>query len=115
MVDMSGLVMDDNDTALMAVGTAFGGVQTLVLKSILNETPQTGTGILTSPSGLAAIAVGATFIGVGLATRTGMIKFDKSIGTFVLGYGLSVIISLGLMYITSSSFSKGTRSGVGVS
>jgi len=100
-----GMVMDDRDTALMAIGTAFGGLQTLVLKRIINETPQTGTSVLTSPSGIAAIVVGLAFVGVGIGTRTGVIGFDKDIATLMLGYGISTIISLAINYASSSAFS----------
>ena len=99
--------MDDRDTALMAIGTAFGGLQTLVLKRVINETPQTGTAILTSTSGIAALAIGLAFVGVGVGTRTGLIGFDKDIATLMLGYGISAIISLAINYVSASALSTG--------
>ena len=95
-MDLSKFVMADRDIALMAIGTAVGGLQTLVFKRVTNEVPRTGTALLTSPSGIAAIVVGLACIGVGIGTRTGAIDFNKDISTLMLGYGLSAIISLGI-------------------
>jgi hypothetical protein len=96
-----GMQLDARDTALMSLGTAAGGLQTLVLKRVFNELPPTSTtDIITSKSGIAAILVGLSFIGIGVAARTDMITFDKTIATLMLGYGISALISLGLNVIT---------------
>lgn len=109
MVDMSGMVIDDHDAVLMAVGTALGGLQTIAIRKLTNEPARTGTSMLTSTSGIAAIGIGLTFIGVGVATRTGMIDFNKDVATVMLGYGLSAVISLVLMYVTSTTFSSTSK------
>ena len=99
--DLSGLKLDERDTMLMSLGTAAGGLQTFILRPFLNDPPPTSAqDIITSKSGIAAIVVGLSFIGVGVAARTEMIDFDKTIATLMLGYGISAIISLGLNVIT---------------
>jgi len=96
-----GMKLDDRDTMLMAIGTAAGGIQTFALKRFFNESPPASTtDIITSKSGIAAIIVGLSFIGIGIAARTDVITFDKTIATLMLGYGISAIISLGLNVIT---------------
>ena len=111
-MDISGLQITDRDAALMAIGTAFGGLQTIVLKRVLNEPPKTGASIITSTSGVAALAVGLAFIGVGVGARTGMIPFNKDISTLMLGYGLSAVISLGLMYLSTTILPAPSPRGV---
>jgi hypothetical protein len=100
-MDLSKFVMTDYDTALMAIGTGFGGLQTPVIKRILGEAPTSGIGILTSASGAAAIAVGLTCIGIGVGTRLGWIDFNKDASTFALGYGISAIVSIAINCIFS--------------
>jgi len=100
-IDLSNFVMTDRDTALMAIGTAFGGLQTPVVKRVLGELPSSGIGILTSVSGLAAITVGIACIGVGVGTRLRWIDFNKDASTFMLGYGISAIISIAINCIFS--------------
>jgi hypothetical protein len=100
----TGMKLDARDTALMSLGTAGGGLQTLALKRVFNEPPPTSSiGIITSPSGIAAIVIGLSCIGIGFGTRTGMIEFNHDIATLLLGYGISAIISLGLNVITWSA------------
>jgi hypothetical protein len=101
-----GLVLDDRDTIFLAIGTAIGSLQTPLLKRVTSETPRTGTAILTSPSGIAAIAVGLACIGAGIGARTGVIDFNKDIATLMMGYGISCVISLAINYATSSAFSS---------
>jgi hypothetical protein len=99
--NLGGMKLDDRDTMLMAVGTAAGGIQTFALKRLLNESPPTSTtDIITSKSGIAAILVGLSFIGIGIGARTGVIEFDKTLATLMLGYGISALVSLGLNVIT---------------
>ena len=96
-----GFELNESDTMLMSLGTAAGGLQTFILRPISNHLPPTSAqDIITSKSGIAAIVVGLSFIGVGVAARTEMIDFDKTIATLMLGYGISVLISLGLNVIT---------------
>jgi len=108
--DLSGMVMTDKDTALMAIGTAFGGLQTPILRRVIGESQQTGSNILTSTTGLAAVAVGLTFIGIGVGARLGKIDFDNDVATVMLGYGISAILSLGINYITSTTLVATSRS-----
>jgi hypothetical protein len=100
--DLSGLVMTDRDTAFLAIGTAFGGLQTPVLRRVLNEPLPVGTGIFTSTPGLAALLVGSSFIGIGVAARTDAIPLNKDVATFMLGYGISVIVSLLINYFSQA-------------
>jgi hypothetical protein len=96
-----GMKLDDRDTMLMAIGTAAGGIQTFALKRFLNEPPPASTtDIITSKSGIAAILVGITFVAIGVAARTEVIDFDKTLATLMLGYGIGALISLGLNVIT---------------
>jgi hypothetical protein len=104
------MVMTDKDTALMAIGTAFGGLQTPILRRVIGESQQTGSNILTSTTGLAAVAVGLTFIGIGVGARLGKIDFDNDVATVMLGYGISAILSLGINYITSTTLVATSRS-----
>jgi hypothetical protein len=99
--DLSGMKMDDRDTLLMSVGTAFGGMQKFAIKTILNEpAPTSSSDILRSTSGVASLIVGIAFVGVGIGTRLGYINFNKDAATLMLGYGISALISLGLNYVT---------------
>jgi hypothetical protein len=100
-MDLSKFVMTDRDTAIMAFGCAIGGLQTPAIKRVIGESPRSGIGILTSTSGLAAIAVGLTCIGIGVGTRTGTINFNRDASTFALGYGISAIISIAINCIFS--------------
>lgn len=100
-IDLSKFVMTDRDTAIMAIGTAFGGLQTPLFKRLLFEVPNAGVGILTSTSGLLAVAIGLTCIGVGVGTRLGIVDVNKDVSTFALGYGISCIISLAINVIFS--------------
>jgi hypothetical protein len=99
--DLSGMKMDDRDTLLMSLGTAFGGMQKFAIKTILNEPAPTSSGdILRSTSGIASLVVGVVFVGIGISTRLGYIDFNKDAATLMLGYGISALISLGLNYVT---------------
>ena len=96
-----GMKLDETDTFFLSLGTVGGGAQTMLLKRLFAEPPPTSTtDIITSKSGIAAILVGITFIGIGVAARTDVIAFDKTIATIMLGYGISALISLGLNVIT---------------
>ncbi|HPE06214.1 MAG TPA: hypothetical protein PLW50_00680 [Smithellaceae bacterium] len=93
--------MTERDTAFMAIGTAFGGLQTPLIKRLAQESPSTGREILTSTSGMLAIAIGLAGVGVGVGTRLGYFDLNRDIAAFAFGYGLSAIISISLNVIFS--------------
>lgn len=108
-MDLSGFVMDDRDTALMAIGTAFGGLQTPVLRRILNEPTASCFKVLSSPTGMAAVVSGAAFITLAASARMGKINVSKDVSAFALGYGISCIISILINYVTSTALSEKCR------
>jgi hypothetical protein len=110
-MDLSGLVMDDRDTTFLAVGTAFGSLQTPILKRVLNESSTTCSRILGSTSGMTALVTGVSFISIGAAGRLGKIGLNKDVSSFVLGYGISCIISIMINYISAMALSDECRQG----
>jgi hypothetical protein len=110
-MDLSGLVMDDRDTTFLAVGTAFGSLQTPILKRVLNESPAKCSRILGSTTGMTALVTGVSFIAIGAAGRIGKIGLNKDVSSFVLGYGISCIISIMINYISAMALSDECRSG----
>lgn len=108
-MDLSGFVMTDRDTAFMAIGTAFGGLQTPLLRRILDEPTASCSRVLSSPTGMAAVVSGISFITLGASARLGKIEVGKEVSAFALGYGISCIISLLINYITSTTLSEECR------
>jgi hypothetical protein len=104
-MDLTGFVLDDRDTALMAIGTAFGGLQTPIIKRVIGETRTSCSGVLTSTSGIVAAIAGASFIAIAASARVGKISLNKDLSAFMLGYGISCIISIMINYVTSTTLS----------
>jgi len=104
-MDLTGFAMDDRDTALMAIGTAFGGLQTPVIKHVIGEQRTSCSGVLTSTSGIAAAIAGVSFIAIAASARLGKISLNKDVSAFMLGYGISCIISIMINYVTSTTLS----------
>jgi hypothetical protein len=95
--------MTDSDTAYMALGTAFGGMQTPLVKRLAQESPSSRSEILSSTSGVLAIGIGLVGVGIGVGTRLGYFDLDRDVASFAFGYGLSAIIGLSLNAIFSQS------------